>query len=204
MLEMPNLWQPVLDFWFGDSLENGWPERSRNGLWFRADEQLDEEIRERFGAMVEAALQQEWVDWEARPAGRLALIILLDQFTRNIYRGTPQAFRGDHRAITLAMEGMARSMDRQLPWIGRVFFYMPLMHAEDLDLQDECLSAFHQLQEEMPAHLQDQVDNNIRFAEEHRDIIQRFGRFPHRNAALGRESTEEEIAFLEQAGSYGQ
>lgn len=204
MLEMPALWRPVLEFWFGDSLESGWPQQPRNGLWFRADAAVDEHIRLQFGAMVEAALQQEWVDWEAKPLSRLALVILLDQFTRNIWRGKPQAFSGDHRAVTLVMEGLARGMDRQLPWIGRVFFYMPLMHAEDLDLQDECIAAFTQLHNEMPEALRDQVAGNIRFAEEHREVIQRFGRFPHRNAVLGRDTTEEEAAFLEHASRYGQ
>lgn len=204
MLEMPKLWQPVLDFWFGDSLEAGWPAKSRNGLWFRADAALDEEIRHHFGAMVEAAVQQEWVDWEAKPLSRLALVLLLDQFTRNVYRGSAEAFSGDHRAVTLVMEGIARGMDRQMPWIGRVFFYMPLMHAEDADLQLECLAAFRQLREDVPQELQEQVDGNIRFAEEHRDIIERFGRFPHRNDVLGRISTEEEQAFLENADRYGQ
>ena len=204
MLDMPTLWQPVLEFWFGESLEQGWPERSRNGLWFRADAGVDQEIRERFGAMVDAAVEKEWVDWEAKPLSRLALILLLDQFPRNIYRGSAEAFSGDHRAVTLAMEGIARGMDRKLPWIGRVFFYMPLMHAEDLDLQDECLAAFRQLRDDMPDNLREQVEGNIAFAQEHRDIIDRFGRFPHRNVALGRQSSAEELAFLEHGSSFGQ
>lgn len=201
---MPQPWEDVLAFWFGDGLEKGWPGESRNRLWFRADRALDREIEERFGPLVEAALWQELVDWEGVARRRLALIILLDQFPRNIYRGRAEAFAGDHRAQTLVVEALARGMDEELPWIGRVFFYMPLMHAEDPDLQDQGVSAYRRLKENAPDDIAGQVDGNLKFAEEHRDIIRRFGRFPHRNRVLGRENTAEEEAFLENASSYGQ
>lgn len=201
---MPQLWEDVLAFWFGDGLEKGWPSESRNGLWFRAGAALDREIEERFGPLVEAALWQELVDWEGVARRRLALIILLDQFTRNIHRGSAQAFAGDHRAQTLVVEALARGMDEELPLIGRVFFYMPLMHAEDIDLQDQGVAAYRRLKQQAPDDIASQVDYNLKFAEEHRDIIQRFGRFPHRNRVLGRDSTAEEEAFLENASSYGQ
>lgn len=197
-------WEPVLEYWFGDSLERGWPQRSRNGLWFRADETVDRSIEALFGHLVEAALFSELVEWEADPQGRLALLLLLDQFPRNIFRGTARAFAGDHRAVTLVSEGLARGMDRQLPWIGRVFFYMPLMHAEDLSLQERCIRCFEQLREDMPPELAQQVDGNIAFAREHRDLIARFERFPYRNLVLGRESTAEERQWLETGSSFGQ
>lgn len=203
-LDMTPLWQPVLDFWFADGLEKGWPSGDMSRLWFGGSRGLDTEITERFAGLVEAARWNELVDWEARPQSRLALVILLDQFTRNIYRGQPEAFSGDHRACTLVIEGMARGFDDDLPWIGRVFFYMPLMHAEDLSLQDECVAHFEKLVQQAPSEISAKIASNLAHAREHRDIIVRFGRFPHRNQVLGRASTPEEDAFLETAKRYGQ
>ena len=197
-------WQEVLDFWFEDGLEKGWPSANLGAIWFGGGDGLDEMIRERFGIFVEAALWSELIDWEASPLSRLALILVLDQFTRNVFRGNGQAFSGDHRACTLVMEGIARGMDKKMPWVGRVFFYMPLMHAEDIELQDECVRCFEQLLNEAPQDIADRVRSNLAFAEEHRDVIRKFGRFPHRNAALGRENTPEEIRYLETAKRYGQ
>lgn len=203
-LQWPSLWQPVLDFWFDDGLQRGWPSANLSGLWFRADKTVDEGIRERFGALVEAAMANELVEWEARPASRLALILLLDQFTRNIYRGQGLAFSGDHRAVTLVLEGLARGMDKELPWVGRVFFLMPLMHAEDEGLQKRCVSEFRQLQQQAPADIAERIAGNVEFALEHLEIIQRFGRFPHRNDALSRESSPEELEYLQTGKRYGQ
>jgi uncharacterized protein (DUF924 family) len=203
-LKMPQLWKPVLEFWFGDGLELGWPSRSRSQLWFGSSEAVDAEIADRFGPMVDAALMNEWVDWLEKPLSRLALVILLDQFTRNIYRGSAKAFSGDHRAVTLVLEGISRGMDKQLPFIGRVFFYMPLMHAEELSIQDECMRAYSDLQKDVPDELKEAVQNNLDFARQHHDIIKRFGRFPHRNECLQRESSQEEIEFLQTASRFGQ
>jgi uncharacterized protein (DUF924 family) len=197
-------WQAVLDFWFDDGLTHGWPSQNLSGLWFRADRQVDQGIAERFGHLVEAAVRNELVEWEAEPRARLALIILLDQFPRNIWRGRGEAFAGDHRAVTLVLEGLARGMDTQLPWIGRVFFLMPLMHAEDEQLQERCVTAFEALHAAAPEALAEKIAGNLAFAKEHRDIVQQFGRFPHRNQALGRRSSEEETAFLENGPRYGQ
>ena len=202
--ETPKLWLPVLDFWFEDGLEKGWPSQNMGQIWFGGSQGLDDTIRERFEVLVEAALWNELVDWEAKPLTRLGLIILLDQFTRNIYRGEAKAFSGDHGARTLVMEGVARGMDEKLPWVGRVFFYMPLMHAEDMTLQNESVSCFQRLVEQAPEDIADKVKGNLQFAIEHREVIERFGRFPHRNKALGRESTEEEKEYLENAKRYGQ
>lgn len=197
-------WQPILDFWFDDGLEAGWPTRNMKELWFGGSRGLDQEVRDRFEVFVEAALWSELVDWEAKPLSRLALVLVLDQFTRNIYRGTPQAFSGDHRACTLVMEGIARGMDKNLPWVGRVFFYMPLMHAEELSLQDECIRCFEELIAEAPADIAERLQGNLAFAREHRDVIEKFGRFPHRNKVMERDSTEQELDYLESAPRYGQ
>ncbi len=198
------LWQPVLEFWLGDGLERDWPSGSPGALWFRADPAVDEGIRERFGTLVEYALAGELVDWESAPLSRLALVLLLDQFPRNIFRGTPQAFAGDHRAVTLVSEGLALHMDRELPWAGQLFFAMPLMHAEDEDLQALSVRTFERMAEQAPESARAAIEDSLAHAREHRDIIHRFGRFPHRNAVLERPSTEEEEAFLENARRYGQ
>ncbi|WP_111656879.1 DUF924 family protein [Isoalcanivorax indicus] len=207
--EVKPLWQPVLAFWFGEDMKSedtksAWPAPFFEQRWFAGGAALDAEITEQFGGLVDAALCSELVDWESKPLSRLALILLLDQFARNVYRGTAQAFAGDHRAVTLVNEGLAIGMDKGLPWAGRVFFYMPLMHAEDLDLQQRGIDCFERARAEAPEAIREKLASNIRFAREHADIIERFGRFPYRNAVLGRESTAAELAFLEKGPRYGQ
>ena len=172
--------------------------------WFAASAGDDAEIEHRFGVLVEAALRQELVDWERSPQGRLALILLLDQFTRNIYRGQAQAFSGDHRAATLAIEGLSRQMHTKLPLCGQVFFVMPLMHAEEEDLQQQCLAALEVIKAQAPPALARHVDSSLKAARQHLHIIQQFARFPHRNRALERDSTEEETRFLENSARFGQ
>jgi uncharacterized protein (DUF924 family) len=210
----------VLDFWLADGLDNwpegavpagdgpvptpGWPSQDMGARWFTGGPALDAEIREKFGATVAQALAGGLRDWEARPLERLALVILLDQFPRNIHRGQPQAFAGDARAQRLVMDALDRGLDQSLPWVGRVFLYMPLMHAEDLALQEECVRRFRQLAADVPEALRAGVANSLRFAEEHRDIIARLGRFPYRNAALGRDSQPAELEFLKNGPRFGQ
>lgn len=195
---------PILSFWFGDGLDQGWPSPSRNKLWFRADAGVDAEIEARFADQVSLALMGELVEWEAKPLSRLALILLLDQFPRHIWRGTARAFAGDHRAVTLTNEGLATGMIEKLPWIGRVFFCMPLMHVEDLDLQNLGVSEYRRMVEGAPSEIAEGIRANLDFAIEHRDVIQRFGRFPHRNGVLGREDTQPEKLYLLEGSRYGQ
>ncbi len=190
------LWQTVLDYWFGDSLAHGWPEVSRNDFWFRADTRVDQEIRQRFEPLASQALEGGLSEWEAEPLSRLALIIVLDQFPRNIWRGNSQAFAGDARALSLALDGLHTSLDHELPWIGRVFFYMPLMHAEDIAVQMRSVGCYERLVAEAPQHISEKLEGNLHAAVEHQQTISRFGRFPARNKALGRENTPEEEAFL--------
>lgn len=196
--------QDILDFWFGDGLVLGWPSDDRSGLWFRGGAAIDAEIRERFGPLVEQALDGGLTDWEAVPTSRLALVILLDQFTRNAHRGQARAFAGDGRAQRLVLQSLALEQDAELPVIGRVFFYMPLMHAESPTLQDECVIKFEALWRQSPPALQARLDGNLMSAREHADIVARFGRFPHRNAVLGRASTVDEEAFLQHGPRFGQ
>lgn len=206
----------VLDFWLGDGLTHGWPTQDLGKRWFGGGAALDEDIKTRFGRRVLQAMHGELDDelagapgdWSDTPSSpplrRLALIILLDQFTRNVFRGSGQAFAGDARAQQLVLQTLAEGGDLQLPWVGRVFMYMPLMHAESLALQDACVTRFEQLVADAPPALKERLQGNLDFARQHRAIIAQFGRFPYRNAALGRASTPEEQAFLANGPRFGQ
>ena len=194
----------VLTFWLEDGLERGWPSRNLQDKWFRGGAALDQTIARDFGDGVRSALAGEFATWEQRPLERLALIVLLDQFTRNMFRAQAQAFAGDARAQALVLDGISRGWDRQLPLVGTVFFYMPLMHAEDLALQDHCVACFRSLAADAPAQLRQDMQGKIAAAEQHRDIVARFGRFPYRNAVLGRTSSAEELAFLQGGPRFGQ
>lgn len=191
----------VLEYWFPAD-----PERAAK-LWWGKDDGLDAEIRARFGATREAAKAGELDAWAEQPRGRAALIIALDQFSRNLFRGDPESFAADPKARALVHEGLARKHDRELKPIERLFFYMPLEHSEDLDEQEQCVALMRALADEVAAEpgvdqaRRDRFVNFIDFAVRHRDIIARFGRFPHRNAVLGRESTPEELEFLKQPNS---
>lgn len=194
----------VLDFWLGDGLQRDWPSRNLGSLWFGGGADLDAQIRDRFGALVDAALDGRLFHWEGPLQARLALVIVLDQLTRNAFRGQARAFAGDGRAQKLVLHSLALAQDAELSRAGRVFLYLPLMHAESSVLQDASVQKFSELHEHAPAELRDTLAGHLRYAEEHRDIVRRFGRFPHRNAALGRPSTPEETAFLENGPRYGQ
>ncbi len=167
----------VLSFWF-DEIE---PEQ-----WFAPDEGLDNIIRSRFGALHQAAARGEMWPWRATPHGRLAEIIVLDQFSRNIYRNQPAAFDCDVAALVLAQEAVATGADRALTAQEVTFLYMPFMHSESLEVHDVALELFD------VDGLEQQMDYEIK----HRDILLKFGRYPHRNQILGRASTQEEKAFL--------
>lgn len=186
--------QAVLDFWFGTE---GDPERGTlRPMWFRKSDATDHEIAERFGALIERALRGELADWGAEPRGALAQILLLDQFTRNTLRDTPRAFAGDARALRAATAMIGARQDEALPPEQRAFVYMPFEHAEGMAMQDEAVRLFTRLAAEAPA-----LADMLGYAHKHRDVVQRFGRFPHRNAILGRQSTADEIAFLREPGS---
>jgi uncharacterized protein (DUF924 family) len=185
---MDPLASDILDFWFGDR-------SGERAEWFRKDPAFDEAIRARFGAAVDAAIAGGYAAWTDTPRGTLALVILLDQFTRNIFRGTPRMFAGDARALALAQAAVAAGSDRALGAYERMFLYLPFEHAEDAAMQERSLALFGRLAEE--AGLRSQLE----WAEKHAAVIRRFGRYPHRNASLGRASTPEETAFLAEPGS---
>lgn len=186
----------VLDFWFGPLDASGEASAEKRAQWWKKSDAFDGEIRSRFGALHASVNAGEHEAWCQTARGRLAYVIVLDQFSRNMFRGTPASFASDARALAAAKEGLARGHDRELVRAERSFLYMPYMHAEDLAAQDECVALFRALDEEAGGD-----GSNVKFAIAHRDIVARFGRFPHRNAILGRASTPEEEEFLTQPGS---
>ncbi len=169
----------VLTFWFADP-----------GRWWKKDPAFDAEIRGRFLTLHDAARRGACDDWLDTPRGTLAYIVLLDQFSRNMFRGSARMFESDARALSAARHAVDRGFDRDLSRDERMFLYMPFMHSEDIADQDRCVGLFGSA-----------LQGQLGYAEQHRDIVRRFGRFPHRNALLGRQSTSEELEFLKQPGS---
>ena len=197
--------QDVLDFWFGDSDLNTPTVDSRMDRWFSSDPDLDAEIEAQFGEVVERASTGELKHWAEEPEPRLALIILLDQFRRNIYRGAPDAFAHDSVALKLCVEGTIAGVHDQLTPEQRIFFFMPLQHAESLKIQDKSVSIYNALAESVTGTLRETFTTCAHFAELHRDIVAEFGRFPHRNVILGRENSSAEATYLSaDAPSFGQ
>jgi len=196
----------VREYWFGTApLTVEALGQRMHHFWFEPGAGQDEEIRTRFGALVERAAAGELAGWADGPRRRLSLILLLDQFPRNIHRGTARAFEGDEQALALTLSGMQSGADGALEPAERLFFYMPLQHAENLEAQDEALAACRRLLAEVPDELHATFESTLRAAQQHHAIIERFGRFPHRNHALGRESTPEEAKWLSEGGaSFGQ
>lgn len=194
----------VLHYWLGDDPQADWPEPHRGDLWFKGGAEVDAHIRAQFGPLVDEAMAGGLTDWEADPMARLALILLLDQLSRNVYRGQARAFAGDARAQVLTQRTLDAGEDEALPRAGRLFVYMPLMHAETLAQQDACVACIARLHAGASGAAKDILADNLRYAVLHRDIVAQFGRFPHRNAVLGRESTAAEIEFLKDGPRFGQ
>jgi len=174
--------QDVIKFWF---------EETEPSQWWQKDKQFDREIAARFGRLHDAAVKGELSDWRDTPEGRLAEIIVLDQFSRNIYRDRPEAFAYDALAVVLTQEAIRSGDDKKLPIEQRGFLYMPLMHSESLQLHDTAMKVFDQ-----PG-----LEGNYEAEVKHKAIIEKFGRYPHRNQILGRESTLDELGFLKMPGS---
>ena len=195
MTTLPNDAREVLDFWFGAP---GTPEHgTQRQEWFRKDPAFDARIAQRFETLVERALDGGLRDWdEAGADAALARILVLDQFPRNIFRGSGRSFAGDALAQQAAQAMVAAGRDLELPPVRRWFVYLPYEHAETLPLQDEAVRLFSALVQAEPT-----LSGVMDYVHRHRDIILRFGRFPHRNEWLGRASTPEELAFLKEPGS---
>ncbi len=190
------------EFWFGRLPLTAPRLAERMQFWFggaepeRARRERDEQLRTRFEPLVIAAASGKLDSWADSPRRRLSLILLLDQLPRNLYRDESRAFATDERALALALSGIQSGGDAALDVVERIFFYMPLQHAESLEAQDESVAAYRRLLEETPAELRPAAADVLKHAEAHRDAIQRFGRFPHRNRILGRDSTPEEQRYL--------
>ncbi|GIU53158.1 MULTISPECIES: DUF924 family protein [Shewanella] len=177
-----NDFQQVISFWF-DEIDHA--------LWFKKDSEFDRIIMSKFATLHAQAMAGELYEWRVSPLGRLAEIIVLDQFSRNMYRESPKAFLSDPLALVLAQEAVAQGQDKLLTQTERSFLYMPYMHSESMMVHQQALTLFNQAG----------LESNYAFEKKHLEIIERFGRYPHRNSILGRESTAEEIAFLMQPGS---
>ncbi|MNF59455.1 hypothetical protein D3C85_1034220 [compost metagenome] len=194
-------WQPLLDWWFGPEASATQVAAARQRLWFGKKDSQDAEARERFGGLVEQALDSGLGDWAEQPDGWLALILLLDQLPRMIFRDSPRAYAGDARAQALVAQGLARGLERDLAPIRQVFICLVLEHAEDLASQERALYRYRLLLDGAAASERELFENFLDFSERHRAVIARFGRFPHRNAILGRACSAEESAFLLEPGS---
>ena len=188
--------QVVLDFWFG-TLENKYhiPEE-KTDMWFRNGSAYDEIIRAEFLEVHKKACNEELPEWLNFPKSILALILLLDQFSRHLYRNQAKAFAQDEQCLRLVQKGIREGFDRDLYLVERQFFYMPLMHAEDIHLQKLSIKMFSNLLNDAPMKLKQSFKSTLSFAESHHHVITQFGRFPELNKILGRENTTEEIAFL--------
>lgn len=201
---MPNADQ-ILEFWIADSKQGGAALARQRKRWYKSDAILDAEIRDRFEPVLHSAARGELAHWESIPRSRLALIILFDQFPRNIYRGRAEAFAYDRYAVKQCLELLETAGDQELDLVQRSFAYMPLQHIEVLALQQRSVELFTAAADTAPGEWQDFLENCRSYAVEHRDIVARFGRFPHRNAILGRDSDPEELAYLSGGGkSFGQ
>lgn len=200
----------ILEFWFGRAPFDTARLAERNTFWFGGDgaeaqAARDESIRNHLEPLLERAARGEFASWAASPRRRLALILLFDQVPRNCYRGTAAAFAFDREALALSVEGLQLAADAALDTVERLFFYLPLEHAESMEAQDASLAAFTRLAAEAPPEYRGFAEGLIPYVNRHRDLIVKFGRFPHRNRVLGRASTEAELEWLAaNQGAFGQ
>ena len=197
----------ILEFWFGREPLDAARLEERSRFWFGGDgpeaaAARDALIREKLEPMLERAARGEFAAWASSPRRRLALIILFDQVPRNSYRGTAAAFAFDREALALSVEGLNLAADAALEPAERLFFYLPLEHAESLEAQDMAIASFERLVAEAPAELREFCAGLLGYAHKHRDLILKFGRFPHRNGVLGRADTPEEASWLAEHPNY--
>lgn len=194
----------VVEFWLGSAPDDPESVARASKRWYLADDGFDAEIRDRFGAAIEGARRGVFADWAETSEGALGLVILLDQFSRNAYRGTADAFRGDLIALAVAGRAIERDFDRELPCPGRAFLYHPFEHSEDAEDQERSVVLFETLAAEAPPPWREFAADFVPYAHAHRDVIARFGRFPHRNPMLGRVNTPEERVYLDRGGGFSQ
>ncbi len=188
----------ILKFWFGRVEETIVPSENRARIWFGEDPEIDSEIKEQFNADLEKAMGNECKDWQETSRGQLALIILLDQFSRHVYRNTPKAYDQDDTALAVCLAGIHNESEHSLSLIERVFYYFPLLHSEKIEYQEQSLRVYHTLADMSFSETRVIFDSFFKFANHHYTLIHRFGRFPQRNAILGRDSSPEELAYLKE------
>jgi uncharacterized protein (DUF924 family) len=195
---MTKAYERILTFWFGDSTADAKEHAAR---WWKKDPAFDQEIRATFEADLLRAARGELDGWLDDPESSVAFVVLLDQFSRNMYRDTAEAFAQDDRALSATLRGMERGFDARLLPLWRYFFYMPLMHAEDRAVQRRSVETFEKLAQEKDTGFDGMLRGGADYARRHREIVERFGRFPHRNWVLERTTTGDEAAFLVTPGS---
>jgi uncharacterized protein (DUF924 family) len=200
----------ILEFWFGENsspLKSTEPRsaqeiaKQQSKLWWSKNETIDQEIQQRFEPTLKALLTGHYNTWFETPQGRLAAIIVLDQFSRNMYRDSAHAFTQDSLALHWTLQGIRQGDDKKLTSLQRVFFYLPLEHCEQLGMQNLAIEKFEQLLADSPTSFTDLARGFTDYAHQHQQVIVRFGRFPHRNHLLNRHSTEDELEYLAQPGS---
>ena len=197
-------WETVLDYWFGP-IVNGTTAEKRNQLWFGGEKSTDDYIRSHFETQVLQAARGELDHWQKTARPCLALIILLDQFPLNMYRKSSHAFETEAQAVEICLNGLEQHHHQSLAFVEKVFFYLPLEHSEDLEHQNRCVELFTELHVNAAPHLTEHARSSLDYAIKHRDIVEKFGRFPHRNEFLGRTSTAEEVEFLQDSSNrFGQ
>ncbi|MDP3583527.1 MAG: DUF924 family protein [Thiobacillus sp.] len=201
MSALPAPPESVLDFWFGASGSAAEIAGRQSKLWFGKSLANDQAVIDRFADTLTAATAGRLDHWAHTPRGRLALVIVLDQFPHHIHRDQPQAFATDPQSLALSLAALESGEDRKLAPIERVFLYLPLEHAESIEMQEQSVSLYEQLANEAATDERALFDNFLDYARKHLDVVARFGRFPHRNEILGRPSTPEELEFLKQPGS---
>lgn len=197
--------EAIIEYWLGDAEIDVRSAAERSRLWYGYSKDTDQHIERHFKETLEQAESGQLDAWSKEPMGSLALVVLLDQFSRNIYRGTKAAFKNDNKAIEIARELISRNADTELSCIGRAFLYHPFEHSERMEDQDMSVRLFTALHEDVSEAWSESMKNFLTYSVSHRETIKKFGRFPHRNSILERQNTQEEIEFLEQDNrSYGQ
>ncbi len=204
MLGLVMDWQVLLHFWFGSFTEDGFSAPLQRSKWFIPDSDFDKACEQAAGTALTSVRQGDLDHWLDHAEGRLAYILLCDQLPRNIFRGQANAYGWDELALHAAREGVLNGADRVLNFDQRAFFYMPFEHSENILDQHTAVGLFAQLRDASPAARRELTGNNLRYAQQHRDVILRFGRFPHRNEVLGRTSSPEELEFVAAGDGFGQ
>ncbi|MCZ6887044.1 MAG: DUF924 domain-containing protein [Gammaproteobacteria bacterium] len=194
----------VIDFWIGAAATDREAAREQSQLWYHADAALDRNIEKRFGAAIELAGSGQLTDWEASPDGALAIVLLLDQFSRNANRGTAQAFAHDRAALEVAKRAIDAGYDRQVSVPGRAFMYHPFEHSESLTEQHRSIVLFEAFAADVDPLWRDFAESFLGYARGHREVVARYGRFPHRNVALKRANSADEHEYLKKGGNFGQ